>query len=439
MREAVELLREEPRARVFFIVLAQSGLGTGAAYVALLLIAFDRLDSPWAISAILIAELVPAMLFGPIFGAIADRFSRRVCCVIADVVRAAAFTGITLVDSFEATLAFALLAGVGTALFTPAALSALPSLVEPRRLPPATALFGALNDLGFTVGPALAAIALLLGGPEAILLANGVTFLASAAALVGLRFGESSSRTGIARKSVFAEAREGIAVARRLPLIRYVLVASGAVLFSAGIFNVAELPLVERHLGGGDVEFALLVGLFGLGFAGGSLLGSSGGAVERLRRRYLIGVFLTAAGLLALASVPILALAFFAFTAAGVGNGMMLVYERLLIQSQVPDRLTGRIFGVKDAITAWAFGTAFVAAGGLIEILGVRTTIAGAGAAALIVCLGSLVVLRGVAKSPPGPDLGRDPDPLLDGATGEYRPDLVSARGHWLALLDDLD
>ncbi len=229
-----------------------------------------------------------------------------------------------------------------------------------------------------------------------------------------------------------------MAVARRLPLIRFVLVASGAVLFSAGIFNVAELPLVERHLGGGDVEFALLVGLFGLGFAGGSLLGSTGGSVERLRSRYLVGVLLTAVGLLALASVPILALAFFAFAAAGVGNGMMLVYERLLIQSQVPDHLAGRIFGVKDAITAWAFGTAFLAAGGLIEGLGVRTTIAGAGAAALVVFLGSLVALRGVAGTP-GPGLGGDADVLVDGAPGEYRPDLVSARGHWLALLDDLD
>lgn len=438
MRQAVELLREEPRARIFFLALAQSGLGTGAAYVALLLIAFDRLDSPWAISAILIAELLPAMLLGPIFGAIADRYSRRVCCVIADLVRAVAFTGITLVGSFEATLAFALLAGVGTAMFTPAALSALPSLVEPGRLPPATALFGALNDLGFTVGPALAALVLLLGGPEVILLANGVTFLASAVALAALRFGEPSTTRGIERRSVLAEAREGIAVARRLPLIRFVLVASGAVLFSAGIFNVAELPLVERHLGGGDVEFALLVGLFGLGFAGGSLLGSTGGSVERLRSRYLVGVLLTAVGLLALASVPILALAFFAFTAAGIGNGMMLVYERLLIQAQVPDHLTGRIFGVKDAITAWAFGTAFLAAGGLIEGLGVRTTIAGAGAAAMVVFLGSLVALRGVAGTP-GPGLRGDADVLVDGAPGEYRPDLVTARGHWLALLDDLD
>lgn len=442
MRGALELLRRERRARIFFAALAQSSLGNGAAYVALLLIAFDRLDSPWAISAILIADLLPAMALGPLFGAIADRFSRRACCVTGDLLRAAAFCGIALVDSFEATAGFALVAGVGTALFTPAALASLPSLVEEKRLPPATALFGTFSDLGFTVGPALAALGLLVGGPELLLLANGVTFLVSGAVLARLPFGAAVNRaaTDARRRSLLGEAREGMGVARRLPLVRFVLIASGAVLFCAGVFNVAELPFVEEELGGDDVAFAVLVGLFGLGFAAGSLLGSSGGEIARLRRRYLQGLLLTAVGLLVLGAIPVLGLAFVAFTAAGVGNGMMLVYERLLIQAQVPERLRGRVFGVKDAITAWAFGIAFLAAGGLLEIFGVRATLLGAGAAALAVFAASVLALGKLdARGQPEGRSGRDADALDEGVLGEDRPDLVSARSQWLALLDDID
>src|SRR3712207_1210070 len=113
MREAVTLLRQEPQARVFFAAVAQSSLGTGAAYVALLLIAYERFHSPWAISLILLAELAPAMLLGPVLGAVADRWSRRGCAVAADVVRAGAFIGIGFVDSFEATVLLALAAGFG--------------------------------------------------------------------------------------------------------------------------------------------------------------------------------------------------------------------------------------------------------------------------------------------------------------------------------------
>ena len=278
MRAALDLLRQERRARVFFAALAQSSLGNGAAYVALLVIAFDRLDSSWAISAILIADLLPAMAFGPIFGALADRFSRRACCVVADLLRAGAFCGIAVVDSFEATVALALVAGAGDGAVHAGRARLTTFLVEKGRLPPATALFGTFSDLGFTLGPVLAAVGLAFGGPELVLVVNAGTFAVSAVALGFLRFGAITDHGEVSaqRKSLLGAAREGMAVARRLPLVRFVLIASGALLFCAGIFNVAELPFVEDELGGGDVTFALLVGLFGLGFAGGSLLGSSG-------------------------------------------------------------------------------------------------------------------------------------------------------------------
>ena len=91
--------------------------------MALLLVAYDRWRSPWAISLVLLADLMPAMLLGPVFGAVADRWSRRLCAVIADVVRAGAFVGIAVIDGFAATSLFALVAGAGTALFTPATLA----------------------------------------------------------------------------------------------------------------------------------------------------------------------------------------------------------------------------------------------------------------------------------------------------------------------------
>src|SRR5215213_8068249 len=102
MRAAFELLREERRARAFFAVLTQSSLGTGAAYVALLVVAYDRFRSPWAISLVLLADFLPPMFLGPVLGAAADRWSRKWCAIVADVARAAAFVGIGLVDGFAA-------------------------------------------------------------------------------------------------------------------------------------------------------------------------------------------------------------------------------------------------------------------------------------------------------------------------------------------------
>jgi MFS family permease len=409
-------------ARVYYGVLAQSALGTGAGYIALLVVAYERFDSAWAISLVLLADLVPAMLLGPLFGAAADRWSRKRCMVVADVARMVAFIGVALVDTFAATLAFALLAGAGTGLFTPAALAALPSLVEERRLPAATALYGAISDLGFIAGPALAALVLLVAGPEELLAGNGATFVISALVLARLRFGEAPvGDDDDLRRSLLREASEGLRALVGMVWLRAVVVASGAMLLFAGLFNVAELPFATEELEAGDAGFGVLAAVYGFGFVAGSLSGSRGGTAYTYKRRFLGGLGLVGVGFVACAVAPSFAAALPAFALAGVGNGLILVYERLLIQTTVADNLMARIFGAKDGLTAWAFAVAFLVAGGLIESIGVREVLLIAGLGGLLVWLVSMAVLRGawvgappaeqadaaLVTSPPRPEEGQ--------------------------------
>jgi MFS family permease len=398
VRAVIDLLRAERRARWFFLALIQSALGTGAAYVALLLVAYERFESPWAISLVLIADLLPAMLLGPLFGAVADRWSRRWCCVAADVVRAAAFLGIAFVDGFVPTIALAAIAGAGTALFTPASLAGLPSLVDEQRRPAAMSLYGAIADVGFTAGPGLAAVVLAFAGAEDILILNGVTFAICGAILAMVPFGAihaaERSEDGAAAPSLFQDAREGLAVVARMSGVRVVIAGSAAALFFGGVFNVGELLFATEELDTTDAGYSILVALFGLGFVGGSLAGSGGGSPELLRRRFLQGGALMGLGFLLSGLAPALAVALVTFTLAGFGNGLLLVHERVILQETVPDRLLGRAFGVKDALTAWAFGTAFLAAGAILTVIDSRALIVASGAGALVVTGLCAIALR---------------------------------------------
>jgi MFS family permease len=391
------MLREEPRARVFFFALTQSALGTGAAYVALLLVAYERFHSPWALSLVLVADLLPAMLFGPVFGAAADRWSRRTCAVIADVIRAVAFIGIWWVDDYLATVALAALAGTGTGLFTPASLAAIPSLVSPARVPAATSMYGAISDLGFTVGPALAALVLLVTGPEELLLVNGVTFGVSAVILVRLPFGgvSESQPTGRVLPSLLREAWQGLKAVAKMRGVRVVLAGSAAALFFGGMFNVAELLFATEELGASDAGYSALVAAFGLGFIIGSLAGSGGGSPEVLRRRFLQGVLLMGLGFLLSGFAPTFLVGLVTFAVAGLGNGMLLVHERIIVQESVSDALLGRSFGVKDALASWAFGTAFFASGAVLTAVDPRELILGVGVGGLLVWVACVIALRG--------------------------------------------
>lgn len=400
MRSAAELLRKEATARAFFAVLTQSALGTGAAYVALLLVAYERVASPWAISAVLVADLVAPMFLGPLFGAAADRWSRRTCMVLADIVRAGAFTAIAFVDSFGATVGFALLAGAGTALFTPASLAALPSLVAPRRLPAATSLYGAISDFGLAAGPAVAALLLLAGGPEVILLVNGVTFGISAGALSAIRFGHASARTSQHRSTPYAigalvrEAQEGLRAVRHMSGLRGVLAGSALALFFGGLVNVAELPFLTDELQASEVVFSVAVGLAGLGIVAGSLTGSSGGGLARLKQRYLFGLCIMGLGFALTGFAPSYPVVFATFMLAGLGNGMMLVHERLIIQAMVSDSLAGRVFGTKDALTAWAFAVSFLIAGAAVSMVGSKIVLIASGAGVVGIAAVTAVALR---------------------------------------------
>lgn len=398
MTRIVELLRADRRARVFFALLAQSSLGTGAAYVALLLVAYERFESPWSISLVLAADLLPPMVLGPLLGAAADRWSRRTCVVVADGLRAIAFVAIAFVDSFPATVALALLAGMGTALFTPASLAALPTLVEPRRLPAATSLYGAVTDLGLAVGPALAAGLLLIASPEGVLVGNALTFAVSALILGRLSFGGVPVRPsdGVLnhRSSLLHEAAEGVKAVRDVPRLWLVLGSTGAALFFGGLVNVAELPFILEDLRASETAFSVAVGLVGCGIAAGSLVGSAGGTPDTLTRRFTLGLLLTGVSLAVVALVPSLAVLFVMFALAGVGNGMALVHERLFIQATVAEEFSARVFGVRDALSAWGFGMAFLAAGAAVSGFGPQLVIGVAGGGLLTVGVITALWLR---------------------------------------------
>jgi MFS family permease len=404
MKAALDLLKTERRARVFFAAHVQSSFGTGAGYVALLLIAYERFHSPWAITAILLAEFLPAMFLGPFVGAAADRWSRKHLLVGADLLRAVAFAGLVLVGSFEATVALALLAGAGNAIFTPTIMAALPRFVGDDRFPAATSLYHSINESGFTTGPALAALAFVFAGAESLLFINSVSFVISAAALACLSFGSHSPEAREREQAGLVRgAWSGIRAVARDRGVRSLLVVSGATVFTMGMINVAELLLARDALGLGNSGFSILVAAMGGGIVVGSLFGASGGTVQTLKRNFLRALLLCGVGATVAGLAPAFPVAFVAFAAMGIGNGAVLSYEGVLFQTVVPDHLLGRFFGVKNSIVSWCFGGAFLSGGALTAAIGPRALFVLAGAGTLAACWFGTLRLRTAWTEPSAP------------------------------------
>lgn len=393
----------DPAWRRFFGAHAQSCLGSGLAHVALPLLAFDKTGSPWAVTAVLLPDLLPAILLGPVLGTVVDRIGWRFCAIAADLARGAAFGVLVFTESLPAMIAAAALAGTGTALFAPAALSGLSRLADQEERPAALGLFGALDDLGLTAGPALAAL-LLAGLPASQLLGvNAITFLISAAVLAGIRepVESSSFSDELAVPSLWADVRAGVRALAGRPEVRLLLLSSTAAVLCVGVTNVGEVVLAREVLGLGGSGLAILVAAGGLGTVLGSLAARSRTAWE-WRRAYTTGLACMAADLLLCALAPPLPLLLFVFVLGGFGNGFALVHDRLLLGEAVPPALHGRVFAVQKTLTSFAFAGSFAGAGVLIAAGGVQRTFLVAGTAMLVVLLFATPRLRAAWPAPGG-------------------------------------
>src|SRR5579864_322047 len=395
----LELLRENRYLRRFFVSFFQSQVGTSAAYVALLLIAYHQLRSGWAISLVLLGEFLPGILLAPVFGSLADRISRRRLTISADLLRASCFAALAFVNSFVATVGLVLLAGVGTAMFRPAINAALPGMVPPQRRSQLVALFYASVNTGLMLGPALTAGMLLFTTPQVVLVANGLTFVASALLLGRLDLGphaeEAADSDGVASGSLWAQTGAGVRAVAETPGLGVLMGVAALVVLTGAMFNVLAPLLATGPLRAGGSGYSVLMALYGTGMVAGSWANARAGSeVSDLRRRWLFGIALSGVAMAGAAVAPNLAAALIAFTLIGLAENLLVGPEMRLVQELVAEHLLGRVFGLKDVLENVAFVSAFLGAGALLTMVGVRVVFVGAGVLTLAVAAVAAVSFR---------------------------------------------
>jgi MFS family permease len=390
-------------SRRFFAAHAQSCLGSGLAYVALPLLAYDRFGSAWAVVAVLLPDLLPAVVLGPLIGALVDRWGWRACAMLGDAIRCLAFVLLLFGNGLELMIAGAALAGVGTALFGPAALAGLPRLAPGDRRPAAMGLFGALDDLGLTLGPALAALLLFVLPTDGLLALNAISFAVSGLAIATIP--TAGQEAAVERgPSLLAEARAGIRELAGRPEVRALIGSSTAAVLCIGMTNVGEVILAREVLDIGGSGLAVLMTAGGVGTVAGSLAARFKGAWE-WRRAYQVGLGCMAFDLLACATLPSFFLLVPVFIIGGFGNGFALVHDRLLLSHATPDGMHGRLFALQKACTSGAFAISFLSAGAMIAFGGVQIAflVAGIGLLAVIVAVSPRLRASWPAPAEPAP------------------------------------
>ena len=326
----------------------QSALGDAAADVALLLIAYQRLHSPWALSAVLLADRVPRMVLAPLAGVLADKVSRRVCLITADLLRAVALLGLVLIHSFPATVALAGLLGCGTALYRPVVEASLPVIARGRDgAARAVTSRWTVIVIGELLGWALAGAMLLIWPPSGVLLFDAATFAVSVSILARITSldspAEEQAELPAELEGTVKMLLDGARATREIPgtLVLFVTVLSA--ILAGGLMNVGDPLLAKNVLDSGNAGFGALKAAIGLGLVFGTALsGPRGRTVYSMRNSYFRALGLASVGIAVMAASPDLPVAMVGSVILGAGNGLAVARHLQLIQLTVPEKLIGR-------------------------------------------------------------------------------------------------
>lgn len=331
----------------FFTGQALSQLGDAILPVAMAFAVLDLTGSPSALGLVLAAGFAPGVVFLLLGGVLADRVQRRRLMVACDVLRfASQLTQGVLVLTGEATLvsliALQLVWGTAAAFFRPASTGIVAEMVKPAKLNQANGLIALSDSIAYTVGPAIAGVILAVASPGVAIVADGLTFAASAVALLLIRLPRATPAAAAEGSSLMADLRSGWhEFASRNWL--WTMVAWSAT------FNVIAFPamivlgpVVAREELGGAPAWAAISACSGLGAVIGGVLGI------RLRSRYVLRPAFLPLGFYGL---PLLLLAVPAPTAAiavaaalgGIGVTMFNVYLDTAIQQHVPLAAMSRV------------------------------------------------------------------------------------------------
>ncbi|MEZ5144674.1 MAG: MFS transporter [Acidimicrobiales bacterium] len=377
-----------------------SGSGNGVVTVTLPWLALERTGSAATAGVVAAATALPLLVASLFAGSVVDRMGRRRAAVWSDLASGLSVAAVPVVDHlFGLDLGWLILLAVAGACFDPAGLSAREALLPDvaaaagQRLERVNGVHEAVWGVAFLVGPGVGGVLIATVGAVSTMWAAAVGFAVSSLLVWCIRLpglvGRPPHAERAARRGIWAETREGVALVWRDPLLRDVgLLSLGLLATYLPLEGVLFPAWFEQQ----DAPERL--GLLIMGMSGGGILGALAYAAwgHRLGRRttFVWALLASAAGIVAMALLPPYPVLVALGVLVGLAYGPVNPLVNLAIQTRAPEHARGRVTGLLNSVGYAAGPAGFLLVGPLIEWLGIQPTFVGVGLAVLVVALAAI-------------------------------------------------
>ena len=373
--------------RTFFAIWSGqklSWIGSGLAGFALIWWLTDKAGSATVLAIGSLLTMLPAVLFGPLIGALVDRWNRRLVMLIADSAIALVSAWLAYlfwVDALQIWHVYVIMfaRALGSTFHDPAINASTSMMVPEKHLPRIQGLNSALAGAVGVVSPPLGALLVKLLPLHGIM---AIDVFSAAFAVIPLLFvnipqperSAPPATCSKAKPSVWADMREGLRYVWNWPGLR-------TLLFLPLLLKITLIPaisltpvLVMQHFQQDALHLGWMNAMWGLGLVVGGLALSTWGGFRRRVVTSMLGLIGLGVGTLIVGLSPT--------TAFGLGLvGMLLMGTMVaftdgplmaLLQTIVPPAKQGRVFTVVMSVSNLATPVGMAIAGPFCDKLGVN-------------------------------------------------------------------
>jgi MFS family permease len=365
------LLRDRSYRRLL-IGQTLSALGDYAMFLALA-VWVKALTGSSAKAGLAILPFVLPTLIGPALGVYVDRFPRRRTMIITDLAAAASVLPLLAVnDAADIWLIYlaSFLIGLCTVVYQAARAGLIVSMLPEDQLGEANGLLQSTSQAMRLFAPlAGAALFAVVGGP-AVALLDAVTFLVSAAFLLGVH--APAIERADEESGFWPELKAGVRHIVRTSDLRRLTIGTAIVTLAAGVMEVVIFDLIDDGLHRAPEFLGVLSTVEGAGAVIGGVL--VGRALRKIGELPTIAWALVAAGIgVGLLATAQIAVVFVGIATVGIAVSLYNVAFITLIQRRTDAAMQGRVMSAVEAAFTVPFAISIAIGAAIVTVVSFRT------------------------------------------------------------------
>ena len=333
--------------RLFFAGQSVSLVGTWMQMIAVSWLVYRLTNSAFLLGIVGFIGQIPAFLFTPVAGVLADRYNRRNMLVVTQTL-ALVQAGILAILIFTGAIrvwhiiVLSAMLGVINSFDLPVRQAFTVEMVENKEdLSNAIALNSSMVNAARLVGPSIAGVLIASVGEGMCFLANAVSYIPVIVSLLSMRVAMRAIRPR--KLHIFQEVNEGFRYAFNFVPIKYILILLALVSLMGVPYQVL-MPVFARDIfHGGPKTLGFLVATSGIGALAGALYLAARTSVVGLGRIIAMTAALFGLGIIAFSFSRVLWVSMIILLFSGFSMMVQMASSNTILQTIVDEDKRGRI------------------------------------------------------------------------------------------------